>query len=396
VAAELAAARPDASLAGLAGELAEQQRRLDLLEAGGDPRTAVRAVFSWSYRHLGPDAARAFRLAGLHPGTDFDPSATAALTSAAVGQGRRMLDRLARAHLVQPTGTSRYGMHDLLRAYAAEQTHAIDSEPERRAALTGLFDYYLHAAAAAMDALYPAEKHRRAQVPAPTRPVPPLPSPHAARDWLDTERANLVAVAAHAAGHGWLGHAIALAPILYRYLEVGGHYADAQAVGAAVLHAARETGDLAAEANSLRNLGLLDIWQGHYHQAGRRLGPALELYRKLGDRRGQARTLNCLGIADLRQGHIRQSAGQFRRSLTLFRDIGDRARRKRGTDPTSALLRCGRGSMSRRPATTGKAWPSAANPATGAVKRTRWTISAGCCGGRAATRRRKTTSTAPW
>ena len=43
-------------------------------EAGGDPRTAVRAVFSWSYRHLDADAARAFRLAGLHPGPDFEPT----------------------------------------------------------------------------------------------------------------------------------------------------------------------------------------------------------------------------------------------------------------------------------------------------------------------------------
>ena len=72
VAAELAAARPAAPLADLVGELADQQRRLDLLDAGGDPRTAVRAVFSWSYRHLDAAAARAFRLLGLHPGPDFD------------------------------------------------------------------------------------------------------------------------------------------------------------------------------------------------------------------------------------------------------------------------------------------------------------------------------------
>ena len=75
-----AAARPAVPLAGLAERLADQQRRLDLLDAGGDPRTAVRAVFSWSYRHLDADAARAFRLLGLHPGADFEPYAAAALT----------------------------------------------------------------------------------------------------------------------------------------------------------------------------------------------------------------------------------------------------------------------------------------------------------------------------
>jgi hypothetical protein len=62
VAAELAAIRPATSLAELADELAHLGTRLDLLRAGGDSRTEVRAVFSWSYRHLDADAARTFRL----------------------------------------------------------------------------------------------------------------------------------------------------------------------------------------------------------------------------------------------------------------------------------------------------------------------------------------------
>ena len=80
IAAELAAARPTISLAGLVEELADEQRRLELLDAGGDPRTAIRAVFSWSYLHLPSETARAFRLLGLHPGPDLDPYAAAALT----------------------------------------------------------------------------------------------------------------------------------------------------------------------------------------------------------------------------------------------------------------------------------------------------------------------------
>jgi transcriptional regulator with XRE-family HTH domain len=83
VAAELAVARPGASLASLAAELADRQQRLDRLDAGGDPGTAVRAVFSWSLRHLNSDAVRAFRLIGLHPGPDFDAWAAAALKAPA-------------------------------------------------------------------------------------------------------------------------------------------------------------------------------------------------------------------------------------------------------------------------------------------------------------------------
>jgi hypothetical protein len=79
VAAELASSRPGNSLRDLVDELTGHQRRLDLLDADGDPRAAVRAVFSWSYQSLDPDAARAFRLAGLHPGADFEMYAAAAL-----------------------------------------------------------------------------------------------------------------------------------------------------------------------------------------------------------------------------------------------------------------------------------------------------------------------------
>jgi DNA-binding SARP family transcriptional activator/Tfp pilus assembly protein PilF len=324
IAAELAAARPHVPLAGLVGELAGQQRRLDLLDADGDPRTAVRAVFSWSYRHLDADAARAFRLTGLHPGTDFDSSATAALTGTTVEQADLLLAALGRAHLIRPARPGRYGMHDLLRAYAAEQAHAIDSEQARRAALTGLFDYYLHAAAAAMDALYPAEKQWRPQPPASTNmPTPPLLTPDGAREWLDTGRACLVAVTAHAADHGWPGHAAALAPILYRYLQVGGHYADAQSVCAAGLDAAQQTGDLAAQAQSLKNLGLVFSWRCQYEQAAGKLQLAQGLYRRIGDQHGQARTLGGLGIVAWRQGHLQQAADQFRQALARFREIGE-------------------------------------------------------------------------
>ena len=56
--AEVAAARPAVPLADLAGELADQKRRLGMLGVDGDPHTAVRAVFSWSYRYLDAGPAR--------------------------------------------------------------------------------------------------------------------------------------------------------------------------------------------------------------------------------------------------------------------------------------------------------------------------------------------------
>lgn len=84
---------------------------------------------------------------------------------AAAGDGpaqvARKLGLLARAHLLQPARPGRFGMHDLLRAYAYRLARTHDSEADRQVALTRLFDHYLSTAAAAMDALYPAERHHR-------------------------------------------------------------------------------------------------------------------------------------------------------------------------------------------------------------------------------------------
>jgi hypothetical protein len=155
VAAELAVARPGASLAALVTELSDEHRRLELLDAGGDSRTAVRGVFFWSYQHLPADAARLFRLIGLHPGPDFDASAAAVLADISLNRAQQMLDLLNHAHLVQLTRSNRYGMHDLLRAYASYLAAEEESESARQAALTRLFDHYVNIAAAAADILVP-------------------------------------------------------------------------------------------------------------------------------------------------------------------------------------------------------------------------------------------------
>ncbi|WP_344136875.1 helix-turn-helix transcriptional regulator, partial [Luedemannella flava] len=77
IAAEHAAATPGRLLADLADDLRDEATRLDLLAVDGDPRAALRGVFSWSHRHLPPAAARAFDLLGLHPGRDIDAAAVA-------------------------------------------------------------------------------------------------------------------------------------------------------------------------------------------------------------------------------------------------------------------------------------------------------------------------------
>jgi tetratricopeptide (TPR) repeat protein len=311
-------------LAGLAGELADLRTRLDLLEAGGDPNTGVRAVFSWSCRHLDADAARAFRLLGLHPGPDFEPYAVAALTGATVQHARRALDVLARGHLIQPLSSGRYGMHDLLRGYARELSATLDAADEQHAALTRLFDHYLHTAAAAMDTLHPAERHRRPRVCGPAGPVRPLPDTAATREWLDRERAALVAAAGHAAARGWPGHATRLAATLFRYLHSGAHFPEALTVFGHALDAARRTGDVAAEATALNQIGIIDGELGRFEQAADHHRRALALFREAGDRAGEARALVNIGLDETQLGRYEQAARHQQEALVICRDLGDR------------------------------------------------------------------------
>ncbi|MEV6302756.1 BTAD domain-containing putative transcriptional regulator [Actinoplanes sp. NPDC051861] len=314
IAAELAAARPGAGLAALTGELAEQQRRLDLLSDGDDPRSAVGAVFSWSLRHLRAPEVRLFALLGLHPGPDLDVYAAAALGGGALGEARRSLAALMRAHLVHPVGEDRFGLHDLLRAYAAR----LARETAVPAAMDGLLDHYLAAASAAMQILYPGEADRRPAVDRPATPLPDMPDAVAARRWLRAELPNLAAATAH----GRPAHAVRLSAILYRYLD-GAEHSAATAIHGAARSAARLLGDTAAEAYALNALAHLHASAGHPAAAVRDLRRARRLAEQAGDERGQARALGNLAGIDEQQARYAEAAAGYREAMIRYRSLGD-------------------------------------------------------------------------
>ncbi|WFE28684.1 BTAD domain-containing putative transcriptional regulator [Solwaraspora sp. WMMD791] len=323
VAAEMAATRPGAQLVELVRELADQHRRLDLLDAGGDLRTGVRAVFSWSYLHLPTDAARAFRLLGLHPGPGLEPYAAAAVIGTTVADARRLLDLLARAHLLERGPQHRYGMHDLLRAYAVDLAEAQDAPVDRHRSMTALFDHYLHTAAAAMDLLYPAERHRRPAISGPTAAARPLADAASGRSWLEQERANLVAIMAYAAGHGWPEHARRLVLTVFRYLEGAGHYPDAVTAHHHGLLAAEAIGDRDSQAHMMTNIAVVYGMQGHRKLVVDHLQRALVLYRQTGERAGEARALGNLGVFHGQQGQYDQAREHLQEALALLRATGE-------------------------------------------------------------------------
>ena len=323
VAAELAAARPEIPLSELVEELEDQQRRLDLLDAGLDPHTAVRAVFSWSYQHLADDAAATFRLLGLHPGQDIDAYAAAALCDCGLTEARQLLDRLARVHLIEAHRQGRYKMHDLLRAYATDLANAEYSVAERDAARTRLFDFYLATAASAMDKLHPAERHRRPRIAAPATPTPDFTTAKRASAWLDAERANLVAVCVHAEGHAWPAHAVHLSNTLFRYLDSRGLNADALVIHSLGRQAAARTDDRAGEARAVLNLALVYWHQGLHSKAVEHLQLALDLYAGVRADDGQAHAHKNLGVVLWRLGELSRAEEHLTEALHTYEQIND-------------------------------------------------------------------------
>lgn len=323
VAAVLATSRPDRTLAEVVAELADRQERLELLDVGGDPYAAVHAVFSWSIQHLSEQAARTFRRLGLHPGPDLDPYVAAALTGLAPSAARRLLDELVSAHLLHRTGPGRYGMHDLLRAYAADLTLVHDAAQGRDAACDRLLGYYETAAYAAVNTLYPAEVQYRPDDSWAGAPIPDLTEPASARDWLQTERSCLVAIAEHAADHRRSAYVVGLARILHRYVN-STRAVDLSTVSTHALRAAEEVGDLNGQAHVLRQLGVADSQVGQFDAAVEHHRRALALFRQTGDTTGEAHTLSNLATIDHRRGDHKAALDGHQRAVALARQAGDR------------------------------------------------------------------------
>jgi DNA-binding SARP family transcriptional activator/Tfp pilus assembly protein PilF len=316
-----AATHPHFPLHTLASELHD---RLDAL-TDTDPATDVRAVFSWSYQQLSTDAARLFRLLGLHPGPDIAATAAASLAGLPPPQVRPLLAELARTHLIIEHTPGRYAFHDLLRAYATEQTHTHDTDTDRHTAIGRMLDHYLSSAAAATATLHPATQHQTLGISAPATADPSVADPTAAQAWLDAERANLVAAGAYAADHDWTAHSIRLARVLARYLDTAGHYAHAVTLHTHARNASRRIGDHAGEAQALTSLGLVHRRRGELGLAVEHLHHALTLSRRVGDRATEAVALTILGAVYWARGELGPAAEQLDHALTLSRQVGDQS-----------------------------------------------------------------------
>jgi DNA-binding SARP family transcriptional activator/Flp pilus assembly protein TadD len=335
LAGEVAASRPEQALGAMAQDLGVGSRALQVLDADGDSRAAVRDVLSWSLRHLSPEAVTAFTVLGLHPGPDWDAHAAAALTGTDLRAAQRSVDELLRAQLVQPADrgrSPRYAMHDLLRALARElcDTAAAD------AALDRLLACYAWTVEAAVTALHPAENEDGPAGPAPT-PVPELADPDAARRWLDVERATLTTTSRFAADHGRPAFCTSLSRHLYRYL-LAGHYTDALAVHSVAEAAARDAGDTLGEAHAALGLGATHARLTRMDRALGAFRQAAALFERAGDAGGELRALGNVAMCAMWACRFAEAENLFRRALVLARRLSDTPREIRALNGVGDIV----------------------------------------------------------
>jgi tetratricopeptide (TPR) repeat protein len=304
--------------------LTDHADRLDERHHRRQIDTGVQLALHLSYQHLPADRQRLLRLAAMHPGQDFDAHAAAALTDTDLPTVQDQLHHLCRDHLLQDAIPGRYSFHDLVRAYAADRAVDEDRPLQRHIALSALFDFYLVAAATAMDMTYPYEHRRRPAVPSAGTVTVDLTDGNRAEQWLDTELANVLAAAQHAGAHGWHEHTWHLAAILDRHLRTRGRYQDAQRLHQHALRLARHVGNHPAEMQALNGLGYIHRILGRYEQAGNHHRRALPIAQAIGDRVGEQNALAGLGDVHWMLGRHEQAAGYYERALQIARAVDDR------------------------------------------------------------------------
>lgn len=279
---------------------------------------AVDLSVSLSYRELPADSRRMFRLLALHPGTDVEVYAAAALAGTDLSAAQGPLDQLLAANLLVRPVAGRYAFHDLIRVYATDRAHDEEPASARRAALTRLFEHYESAALLAMEQYEPHGKNLRPTISRAGTPVPEFADRDAATAWLGAERANLLAAARHAAGNGWPTHAGHQSDILLRYLQ------STSPRDAEVLHTlALDTSDPSGRVRALNNLGNTYLYLGRPDEALELFQTALPLARQLGDRQTERRLVNHLGNALTFLGRGTEAVSYFEECLLLLQEEKD-------------------------------------------------------------------------
>ncbi|MEV0272243.1 BTAD domain-containing putative transcriptional regulator [Hamadaea sp. NPDC050747] len=350
---------PDEDLVGYVDQLTAQGR-LRQLAVDDDGQSSMAAAFEASYRSLPVAAQRVFRLLGAAPGGDVTAYSMAAMAGLGLAEAAGLLDVLVNAHLAEPRGRDRYGLHDLLREYARGLAETGREVPGAVARLCSFYLATINNAAATLYAhtirLPEGAGHTSAA-------AQNLADAGAARRWLDDELPSIVAVIGFCAQSGptqmtwlltdalrgylwirrpvaeWL-HAASLglaaaeaqgqhAATAAMHLSLGqgcrvaGRIADADEHLRRAIVAAGDSGWDDVQASASTQLAVAYAGRGASREAEDLLERALTIYGRTGRRSSEAVVLTNLGTLHFLLGDLRKSVAFGRRALDLYRQTGN-------------------------------------------------------------------------
>lgn len=108
------------------------------------------------------------------------------------------------------------------------------------------------------------------------------------------------------------------------YLAKFANFTDALRLYQDQLAAAKTSRDSNAMSAALRNIGIVENYQGQFADARRSQQQALAIYRDLGDRDGEARALRNVGVVQADRGLYAQALQSHQQALAILRELGDR------------------------------------------------------------------------
>lgn len=309
------------ALAATLRDLGNEVQRLARLDLDGDPRADLRAVFSWSYGSLDPDAARAFRLSALSPTCSFGVPAAASLAGTSEPETARQLARLTELSLLESSAPGRHEMHDLVRGYGR---HAVTSDDEEAAALRRLTSWGSHGAYAASVAMDPTLVLDEVTTsPEPGSVVERFTGTEPAREWVLLEGPGLIQVAEFGLGRAELRDAAAvLVARLFQYLLDFEPPMTGARLQARALDAARENGHDVLEAALLNELGNSCLRMQAVRQAEENFVRARSIYLRLGVDSGVVAATQNLSHAYQRAGRNELALSTALESVEVARRIG--------------------------------------------------------------------------
>ena len=320
------AARTNWPVSTLASRLRDETHRLDEMTSGD---LSVRASFEASFSDLpgsaaGIVSADAFRLLGLWRGLTISPPAAAALFGSGMPGAAAALDMLVDAHLLESPAPNRFGLHDLLRLYAAERALADLTDDVRSAATARLLRWYLRTADAAATTVSPHRYSIPLSGPADGEPSAlAFTGPLNALDWYCAEMGNVVAATRQAAAAGLHDIAWQLPVSLFRLFDSRHSWADCAATHLIALDSARQAGDPKGEAWVLNNLGVASAWTRD-PRTQEYLERSLQIRREIGDQLGEVQSVTNLAGLYRQAGRGEEAEAMLHQALKLAQEAEHR------------------------------------------------------------------------